>query len=91
MSGISRPKHPIARNDALTAGVLQIGDRVKVFLDSNFWMSAGWFEGTILRIDPYSAHRSFYWVELDTTVRSVQGGLTNLVSVLNLKNIKRLD
>jgi hypothetical protein len=70
---------------------LRIGDRVKIFLDSNFWKSEGWFEGTVVRIDPYSEHRSFFWVELDTPLQSKQGGLTNRVSVLNLKNIKKIN
>lgn len=69
-------------------GTLRAGDRVKVYLDSNFWKSEGWFEGTVVRIDPYSEHRSFYWVELDIDVQTAQGGSTNLVSILNLKNIK---
>lgn len=69
---------------------IRVGDRVKVFLDSRFWKSEGWFEGTVVRIDPYSHHRQFYWVELDLEVEAVQGGRSNLVSVFNLKNIKRL-
>ena len=71
--------------------IVHNGDRVKVFLDSNFWKSEGWFEGTVIRIDPYSEHRSFFWVELDTPVQSVQGGLTNVVSVFNPKNINKID
>ena len=66
------------------------GERVKVYLDSKFWESQGWIEGTVMRIDPYSEHRSFYWVELDVEVRAVQGGKTRLVSVLNPKNIERI-
>jgi hypothetical protein len=68
---------------------IQVGDRVKIFLDSTFWKSEGWFEGTVVRIDPYSSHRSFYWVELDTEVQSASGGRTNLVSVLNPARIAR--
>ncbi len=60
-----------------------VGDRVKIFLDSTFWESEGWFDGTVVRIDPYSEHRSFFWVELDVEVRAAQGGQTRLVSVLN--------
>jgi len=71
--------------------VLRIGDRVKVFLDSSFWKSEGWFEGTVTRIDPYSEHRSFFWVELDAPVQSAQGGLTGLVSVFNPKNIRKIN
>ncbi len=66
---------------------IQVGDRVKIYLDSTFWKSEGWFEGTVVRIDPYSDHRSFYWVELDTDVESARGGRTNLVSVLNPSRI----
>ncbi len=69
---------------------LGVGDRVKVRLDGPFWQEPGWYEGTIHRIDPYSGHRSFYWVELDLEVRSVGGGQTNMVSVLNPKHIVRL-
>ncbi len=61
----------------------QVGDRVRVFLDSVFWRSEGWFEGAVVRIDPYSGHRSFYWVELDLEVEAAAGGKTRLVSVLN--------
>jgi hypothetical protein len=68
---------------------LHVGDRVKVHLDSKFWKSDGWFEGRLARIDPYSEHRHFYWVELDNAIQTAQGSSTNLVSVLNPKNIQR--
>ena len=67
---------------------IQVGDRVKVFLDSKFWKSEGWFDGTVVRIDPYSKHRQFYWVELDVEVEALQGGISGLVSVFNPKNIQ---
>lgn len=66
-----------------------VGDRVIIFLDSISGKSEGWFKGTVVRIDPYSDHRSFYWVELDEAVQDAQGIRTNLISVFNLKNIKR--
>jgi len=69
---------------------LKIGDRVQVFLDSKFWKSEGWFAGTVIRIDPYSQHRSFYWVELDDDVEALPGKGTKLISVLNPKNIKKI-
>jgi hypothetical protein len=69
---------------------IHVGDRVKVFLDSEFWKSEGWFEGTVLRIDPYSGHRSFYWVELDENVIANLGSRTKLISVLNPKNIQKI-
>ncbi len=68
---------------------IHVGDRVKIFLESSFWKSEGWFEGTVVRVDPYSGHRSFYWVELDTEVESARGGRTNLVSVLNPSRIAK--
>ncbi|HVN15545.1 MAG TPA: hypothetical protein VMT73_07375 [Anaerolineales bacterium] len=67
----------------------RVGERVKVFLDSKFWRNEGWFDGTVVRIDPYSQNRSFYWIETDTEIESVQGGKTKLVSVLNPKNIQK--
>ena len=88
MSGISRPKPLIARNDRFMAETLRVGDRVKVHLDSEFWKSDGWFEGRLVRIDPYSEHRDFYWVELDNAIEARQGSSTKLVSVLNPKNIR---
>lgn len=69
---------------------IQTGNRVRIYLDSKFWRGAGWFEGTVVRIDPYSRHRQFYWVELDIEVEALQGGKTHLVSVFNPKNIQIL-
>jgi hypothetical protein len=68
----------------------RIGDRVQVFLNSRFWGREGWFAGTVIRIDPYSQHRSFYWVELDDDVEALLGRGTRLISVLNPKNIKKI-
>jgi hypothetical protein len=69
---------------------IRVDDRVKIYLDSKFWKSEGWFEGTVVRIDPYSKHRQFYWIELDLEVESLQGGKTYLVSVFNPKNIRTM-
>jgi hypothetical protein len=68
---------------------IQIGDRVKVYLDSSFWKSEGWFDGTVVRVDPYSQHRQFYWVELDVEVIAARGGTTRLLSVLNPARIRK--
>ncbi len=68
---------------------IRVGDRVRVSLDSAFWRSEGWFDGTVVRIDPYSEHRRFYWVELDVEVQSAAGGRTQLVSVLNPARISK--
>jgi hypothetical protein len=64
---------------------IQIGDHVQIFLDAK---SEGWFEGTVIRIDPYSQHRSFYWVELGEDARAIIG--IRQISVFNPKNIQKL-
>jgi hypothetical protein len=66
-----------------------VGDRVRVYLSGESWLSRGWFEGTVVRVDRYTEHRSFHWVELDADIVAVGGARTNLVSVLNPKHIQR--
>lgn len=69
---------------------IRIGDRVQIFLDAKTWNQEDWFEGTVVRIDPYTKHRSFYWVQLDHPIVTSVGKPTGLISVLNPKNIRRL-
>jgi hypothetical protein len=69
---------------------IRIGDQVRIFLDSKFWNCEGWFEGIVVRIEPYSEHRSFYWVELEAEAQVILGGGVKLVSVLNPKNIEKM-
>jgi hypothetical protein len=69
---------------------IRLGDRVQILLESETWRSEGWFEGTVVRIDPYSEHRSFYWVQLDEEVEAALGKGVKLISVLNPKNIRKL-
>lgn len=69
---------------------LQIGDRVQIFLNATVWGSEGWFDGTVMRIDPYSQHRSFYWVKLDEGAAAMLSRGSGLISVLNPKNIRKL-
>jgi hypothetical protein len=64
----------------------QAGDRVEVYLDGKFGDREGWHAGTIFKVDPYSQHRSFYWVELDDSGQS----LPKSISVLNPKNIRKV-
>ena len=71
------------------ADEIQIGDRVQILLDAKTWGSEGWFEGTVVRIDPYSNHRSFYWVELDDDSAALLGRGIKLISVLNPRNIRK--
>ena len=72
------------------ADEIRIGDRVQVFLNARNWRRDEWFDGTVVRIDPYSQHRSFYWVELDAEAQAALGGRKNLISVFNPKNIRRI-
>jgi hypothetical protein len=69
---------------------LGVGDRVEIFLDGERWGPEGWYPGTIVRIDPYSEHRSFHWVEMDPEAAVTLGKGVLLISVLNPKNIRRL-
>lgn len=68
---------------------IRVGDRVQIYLDSERWGNEGWFEGTVVRIDPYSEHRSFHWVELDAESAATLGRGIKLISVLNPKNIRK--
>jgi hypothetical protein len=70
-------------------GEIKVGDRVQVHLNSDIWKSEGWFDGTVIRIDPYSGHRSFFWVELDEDIPSQPGQHKPLISVLNPRNIRK--
>jgi len=63
----------------MTSNNFQVGDRVKIFLDSQYWKSEGWFNGSVIRIDRYSEHRNFYWVELDEEVEPMLGKAARLV------------
>ena len=67
-----------------------IGDRVQIYLESKTWGTEGWYDGVVVRIDPYSEHRSFHWVELDEESQAVLGRGVGLISVLNPRNIRRL-
>ncbi|HMB23107.1 MAG: hypothetical protein ACM33V_01625 [Chloroflexota bacterium] len=69
---------------------IKISDRVEIFLDANVWGSEGWFEGTVVRIDPYSRHRSFYWIELSEEAIVRLGKSARFISVLNPKNIRKV-
>jgi hypothetical protein len=67
---------------------IRIGDRVKVFLVSKYGNKEGWYAGTVFKIDPYSEHRSFYWVELDADEQFILG--IKQISVFNPRNIVRI-
>ena len=67
---------------------IQVGDQVKIYLDSKFGDKEGWYEGVVVKIDPYSEHRSFYWVKLNADAQMLLN--TRQISVFNLKNIQKL-
>jgi hypothetical protein len=67
---------------------IQIGDQVKIYLDTKFGDNEGWYEGVVFQIDPYSEHRSFYWVELNADAQMILG--IRQISVFNIKNIQKL-
>jgi hypothetical protein len=79
------------------ADEIRVGDRVQIFLDERVWGSEGgtlapwrqWFDGTVIRIDPYTQHRSFFWVQLDEDSAALLGKGTGPISVLNPKNIRK--
>lgn len=68
-----------------------VGDHVQIFLDAKRWGTEGWFDGTVVRIDPYSEHRSFHWVELDDDSAALLGKGVKLISVLNPRNIRKIQ
>jgi hypothetical protein len=67
---------------------IQIGDQVKIYLDTKFGDNEGWYDGVVFKIDPYSEHRSFYWVELNADAQMILG--IRQISVFNIKNIQKL-
>lgn len=69
---------------------LRVGDRVQVFLDGKKWGAEGWYDGRVVRIDPYTEHRSFHWVELDDGSAATLGRGIKLISVLNPRNIRKI-
>ena len=68
--------------------MIEIGDRVRIYLDTKFADKEGWYEGVVIKIDPYSEHRSFYWVELDAETQTQLG--IKQISVFNIKNIEKI-
>jgi hypothetical protein len=69
---------------------IAVGDRVEIFLEAKTWGSEGWFQGRVIRIEPYSEHRSFHWVEMDEASAAALGKGVRLISVLNPKNIRQV-
>ena len=67
----------------------EVGEKVEILLDSSIWGNLGWLSGTVVSIEPYSSHRSFYWVQLDPT-NDYTAGTAGLISVLNPKKIRRV-
>jgi hypothetical protein len=68
---------------------IKAGDRVRFHLEGKSGAPEGWYPGTVFRIDPYSAHRAFYWIKLDLSAQQ-QLGITQ-ISVFNPKNIELIN
>ncbi|NJN79731.1 MAG: hypothetical protein HC797_04240 [Anaerolineales bacterium] len=68
---------------------IKIGDRVKIHLDEKFGEHQGWYEGKVFKIDAYSEHRNFYWVELDEKAQAILK--MKQISIFNPKNIQKID
>jgi hypothetical protein len=68
---------------------IKIGNKVRIHLDEKFGEHAGWYQGKVIKIDHYSEHRSFYWVELNQEAQVILG--IKQISVFNLKNIEKID
>jgi hypothetical protein len=66
-----------------------VGSRVKIHLDEKFGEKEGWYAGVVVRIDPYSEHRSFYWVELDPEAQAQLG--MKQISIFNINNIQKIQ
>ena len=66
----------------------KVGDRVEICLSAPHWQPPGWHAGVVIDLEPYTQHRSFYWVRLDCPVVSSQGVSTDLISVLNPAHIR---
>jgi hypothetical protein len=67
---------------------ISIGTQVKVYFGEKFGEKEGWYQGVVVKIDPYSEHRSFYWVELNTEAQAQLG--IKQISVFNIKNIQKI-
>jgi hypothetical protein len=79
----------VRATQALMADQFRMGDQVEVYLDARFGAKEGWYAGKIFRIDPYSEHRSFYWVRFDEAAQKA----LNLpqISVFNPKNVRKTE
>lgn len=75
----------------MKASKFKVDDRVEVYLTPDYWKQGGWFKGTVIRIEPYTQRRNFYWVKLDEPVESKDGVSMQLISVINLKNIRNIS
>jgi hypothetical protein len=67
---------------------ISIGSPVKVYLGEKFGEKEGWYQGVVIKIDPYSEHRSFYWVELNHEAQNLLG--IRQISVFNIRNIEKI-
>jgi len=52
---------------------ITVSDRVKVYLDPLKIRGGRLVRRMVFRIDPYSNHRRFYWVQLDADAQAILG------------------
>lgn len=78
----------VPQSQKIMSNSIRVGDRVQIFLGSKFGENEGWYAGIVFRIEPYSDHRSFYWVRLDLEAQAILK--IQEISVFNPKNIKKL-
>jgi hypothetical protein len=69
---------------------INVGDHVQIFLNAKNWGRDDWFDGLVVHIEPYSEHRSFYWVELGAEAQAALGAGMKLISVFNPRNIRKI-
>ncbi|MBL8061542.1 MAG: hypothetical protein JNK32_00865 [Anaerolineales bacterium] len=67
---------------------IQVGDHVQIYLGEKFGEHEGWYTGTVFQVEPYSEHRSFYWIRLDEAAQTILK--IQEISVFNPKNIQKL-
>lgn len=68
---------------------INVGDEVKIHLDKKFGELSGWYDGIVTRIEPYSEHRCFYWVQLNPDARAMLK--VSEISVFNPRHIRKIE
>jgi len=67
---------------------ISLGDKVEIFLNEKFGEHSGWHAAQVFAIEPYSQHRSFYWVRFNAETQARVG--IKEISVFNPKHIRKI-